>query len=81
MMIIKQEPHLLHTFEEDFYGEKLHLVLCGFIRNELNFNSLGEMYDDELKGELNDPLRQTEGFKVFNTTAVITIGSLGISRE
>ncbi|CAM9359566.1 unnamed protein product, partial [Choristocarpus tenellus] len=36
-----QEPHLLHVFKEDFYGEKLHLLICGFIRNELNFNSLG----------------------------------------
>ncbi|CAM9983746.1 unnamed protein product [Discosporangium mesarthrocarpum] len=36
------EPHLLHKFDEDFYGEKLHLLICGFIRNELNFNSLGE---------------------------------------
>eukprot|EP00903_Cladosiphon_okamuranus_P016154 g14908.t2 len=37
------EPHLLHEFGEDFYGEKLHLLLCGFIRNELNFNSLDEL--------------------------------------
>ncbi|CAM9094023.1 unnamed protein product [Pylaiella littoralis] len=37
------EPHLLHEFSEDFYGEKLHVLLCGFIRNELNFNSLDEL--------------------------------------
>ncbi|CAN0023890.1 unnamed protein product, partial [Ascophyllum nodosum] len=37
------EPHLLHKFDEDFYGEKLHLLLCGFIRNELNFNSLEDL--------------------------------------
>ncbi|CAN0282080.1 unnamed protein product, partial [Ectocarpus sp. 13 AM-2016] len=45
-----QEPHLLHEFDQDFYGEKLHVLLCGFIRKELNFNSLGEstmeMFDD-----------------------------------
>ncbi|CBN77289.1 conserved unknown protein [Ectocarpus siliculosus] len=35
------EPHLLHEFDQDFYGEKLHVLLCGFIRKELNFNSLG----------------------------------------
>ncbi|CAN0149589.1 unnamed protein product [Scytosiphon promiscuus] len=37
------EPHLLHDFDEDFYGQKLHVLLCGFIRNELNFNSLDEL--------------------------------------
>ncbi|CAN0377458.1 unnamed protein product, partial [Hapterophycus canaliculatus] len=37
---VPQEPHLLHEFDDDFYGHKLHVLLCGFIRNELNFNSL-----------------------------------------
>ncbi len=34
------EPHLLHTFAEDFYGQELRLVVCGYLRPELNFNSL-----------------------------------------
>lgn len=42
LSLTEKEPHLLHTFEDDFYGEKLYLLLCGFIRNELNFKSLGE---------------------------------------
>lgn len=42
IVVSSQEPHLLEKFEDDFYDEKLHVLLCGFIRNELNFNSLGE---------------------------------------
>lgn len=34
------EPHILHAFEEDFYGETLAIVVCGKIRPELNFDSM-----------------------------------------
>jgi len=35
------EPHLLHDFGgADFYGEELRLVLCGFMRPELNYTTL-----------------------------------------
>ena len=34
------EPWLLHTFEQDFYGEELRLLVCGYIRPEANFESL-----------------------------------------
>lgn len=34
------EPHLLHAFAEDFYGQELRLVVTGHIRPELNFTSL-----------------------------------------
>ncbi len=34
------EPHLLHAFAEDFYGQDLRLVVCGYLRPELNFTSL-----------------------------------------
>ena len=34
------EPHLLHDFAADFYGEELRLVVCGFLRPELDFSSL-----------------------------------------
>jgi FAD synthase len=44
-----QEPHLLHDFgESDFYGDTLHLRLCGYIRPELNFNSLGMFFFNTL---------------------------------
>ncbi|KAL9995841.1 putative riboflavin kinase [Helianthus debilis subsp. tardiflorus] len=31
------EPWLLHKFDEDFYGEELHLVIVGYIRPEVCF--------------------------------------------
>lgn len=34
------EPWLLHTFDKDFYGEELRLLVCGYIRPEANFESL-----------------------------------------
>ena len=34
------EPHLLHVFPADFYGEELRLVACGYLRAEANFPSL-----------------------------------------
>jgi hypothetical protein len=39
------EPHLLHTFEQDFYGEDLRLVVCGYLRPELNFTSLAALME------------------------------------
>lgn len=33
------EPHLLHEFEEDFYGSELRLVVCGYLRPEASFDS------------------------------------------
>jgi len=34
------EPHLLHEFSSDFYGEHLKLLLCGYLRPEKDFTSL-----------------------------------------
>mmetsp|Transcript_10956 Transcript_10956/g.17222 ORF Transcript_10956/g.17222 Transcript_10956/m.17222 type:complete len:206 (+) Transcript_10956:1-618(+) len=34
------EPHLLHEFPEDFYGAQIRLVITGYLRDELNFDSL-----------------------------------------
>jgi hypothetical protein len=35
------EPHLVHKFEADFYGATMRLCICGWIRPEKNFSSLG----------------------------------------
>eukprot|EP00501_MAST-03F_sp_TOSAG23-6_P000704 GSMAST32.ASY1.ANO1.732.1 assembled CDS len=32
------EPYLLHEFAEDFYGEEIRLVVCGYIRPEADFS-------------------------------------------
>ncbi|XP_018016006.1 riboflavin kinase isoform X2 [Hyalella azteca] len=34
------ETHILHVFDEDFYGSWLRVVVLGYIRPELNFESL-----------------------------------------
>ena len=34
------EAHLLESLD-DFYGERLEVALCGFLRQECNFNSIG----------------------------------------
>lgn len=39
------EAHLIHDSQlEDFYGERIKLLLCGYLRNELNFKSLGKNF-------------------------------------
>ncbi|XP_004293539.1 PREDICTED: bifunctional riboflavin kinase/FMN phosphatase [Fragaria vesca subsp. vesca] len=39
------EPWLLHDFDEDFYGEELHLIIVGYIRPEANFPSLESLIE------------------------------------
>ncbi|KAJ0396256.1 hypothetical protein ATCC90586_006406 [Pythium insidiosum] len=39
------EPHLLHKFDEDFYGARLKFVICGYLRPEMNFPSLEALID------------------------------------
>ncbi|CAI5734078.1 unnamed protein product [Hyaloperonospora brassicae] len=34
------EPHLLHKFDEDFYGAQLKLLVVGYLRPEMNYTSL-----------------------------------------
>ena len=34
------EPHLLHKFEQDFYGAQLKFLIIGYIRPEMNYSSL-----------------------------------------
>ena len=41
------EPHILHEFESDFYGEPIEIVLCGYLRQERDFKSL-----EDLKGAI-----------------------------
>jgi FAD synthase len=35
------EAHLLHKFDEDFYGANIKLVIYGYLRPEADFGSLG----------------------------------------
>lgn len=33
----------MHEFESDFYGSNLKIVLVGYLRDELNFDSQGSL--------------------------------------
>ncbi|KAI8904072.1 riboflavin kinase-like protein [Gorgonomyces haynaldii] len=39
------EVHLLHKFDQDFYGKHLKVVVLGFLRPEKSFGSLQELID------------------------------------
>ena len=38
------EAHFIHKFDSDFYGIGITLNILGYIRPELNFNSLGKLF-------------------------------------
>ncbi|KAH8024299.1 hypothetical protein HPB51_022418 [Rhipicephalus microplus] len=38
-----KETHIMHKFDEDFYGAVLKVVVLGFLRPEKNFSSLDEL--------------------------------------
>lgn len=37
------EAHIMHKFDQDFYGAMLKVVVLGYLRPEKNFNSLEEL--------------------------------------
>ncbi|KAL9985213.1 hypothetical protein ACROYT_G007587, partial [Oculina patagonica] len=39
------ETHIIHSFENDFYGSELSVVILGFIRPEKNFPSLESLIE------------------------------------
>lgn len=45
-MQLVQEVHILHKFEDDFYGKELRIAMLGFIRPEYNYTSLESLIND-----------------------------------
>ena len=39
------ETHIMHQFDNDFYGSWLKVVICGFVRPEKNFDSLESLIE------------------------------------
>ncbi|KAJ1921887.1 hypothetical protein H4219_000233 [Mycoemilia scoparia] len=39
----KKEVHIIHNYEYDFYGRELKVCIAGYIRPELNFESLDQL--------------------------------------
>ncbi|KAI8437621.1 hypothetical protein MSG28_011880 [Choristoneura fumiferana] len=37
------ETHVMHKFDNDFYGSNLKICLIGYLRGEMNFNSLDDL--------------------------------------
>ena len=40
------EVHIMHDFEQDFYGSHMNLVILGFIRPEYDYVSLESLVED-----------------------------------
>lgn len=59
------ETHILKNFDSDFYGKELRVVLLGYIRPQLKFNSLDE-FKEKLREDIDhaiDELRKPEFLK------------------
>lgn len=46
------EVHIIHKFEQDFYGKSLKVIVAGFIRPQYNYTSLESLVDD-IKEDMN----------------------------
>ncbi|XP_063769918.1 riboflavin kinase [Pseudophryne corroboree] len=74
------ETHIIHQFEEDFYGETLSIVIVGYIRPEESFDSLDALisaiYNDinEAKKQLDLPEFKKLKENYFNTSPKIMNG-------
>jgi len=40
------EVHIMHKFEQDFYGSHMNLIILGFIRPEYDYVSLESLVED-----------------------------------
>lgn len=49
------ETHIMHKFEEDFYGKTLRVAILGYLRPEMNFDSL-----DGLITQIHDDIKQAD---------------------
>lgn len=38
--------HILHKFQQDFYGARMNLLICGFIRPEYDYVSKESLIED-----------------------------------
>lgn len=68
------ETHILHKFDDDFYGSWLRVIICGYIRPEENYSSLDELikaiHGDIAQAE--KELSEKSEFKVLKDEAFIT---------
>uniref|UniRef100_A0A8C5MTR6 riboflavin kinase n=1 Tax=Leptobrachium leishanense TaxID=445787 RepID=A0A8C5MTR6_9ANUR len=69
------ETHIIHHFQEDFYGEMLSIIIVGYIRPERSFDSLDALIAainsdiEEAKKQLDLPEFKKLKDRYFNTTS------------
>ncbi|KAG9486785.1 riboflavin kinase [Eleutherodactylus coqui] len=74
------ETHIIHQFENDFYGETLSIVIVGYIRPEKSFDSLDSLITaihndiEEAKKQLDLPERRKLKERYFNNAHKIMNG-------
>lgn len=74
------ETHIIHQFEDDFYGEMLSVVIVGYIRPEKSFDSLDALIAaihsdiDEAKKQLDLPERGKLKERYFSNSHTILNG-------
>lgn len=62
------EPHLIHSFAEDFYGCRLKLLVCARLRDEKNFDSM-EALIEAIQQDIRDTkvCLDQEEYKILQT--------------
>ncbi|KAM3937511.1 riboflavin kinase [Leptodactylus fuscus] len=74
------ETHIIHHFENDFYGEILSIVIVGYIRPEKTFDSLDDLIAaihsdiDEAKKQLDLPEQRKLKERYFSNSQKIMNG-------
>ncbi|KAJ0172230.1 hypothetical protein K1T71_012203 [Dendrolimus kikuchii] len=62
------ETHIIHKFEDDFYGSQLKIALAGYLRGEKNFDSLDGLIE-AIKQDIenaNQNLKSTSALNLKN---------------
>ena len=68
------ETHIIKFYDSDFYGQWMKLIICGYIRPELNFNSLDDLVtaiQDDIE-HAKSQLGTKEEFGKFKDNAFLT---------
>lgn len=71
------EVHIVHSFQEDFYGTRMNLVILGFIRPEYDYVSKEALIEDikmDIQVGLNSLDR--EGYRVYKEDKYLASFSL-----
>ncbi|XP_046613776.1 putative riboflavin kinase [Neodiprion virginianus] len=67
------ETHIMHNFQDDFYGAELRVVMLGYLRPEKKFNSVDDLIA-EIRADIDaaDALLNDSKFSVYRTNCFFT---------